>query len=48
MKKLPFLLSKTNNELRHFLWNILSETYTVLEATNGKEGLNMHSSTFRI
>lgn len=33
------LIVEDNHELRHFLWNILSETYTVLEATNGKEGL---------
>ena len=33
------LIVEDNNELRHFLWHILSETYTVLEATNGKEGL---------
>jgi signal transduction histidine kinase/DNA-binding response OmpR family regulator len=33
------LIVEDNNELRHFLWNILSETYTVFEATNGEEGL---------
>ena len=33
------LIVEDNHELRHFLWNILSETYIVLEATNGKEGL---------
>lgn len=37
--KTSILIVEDNNELRHFLWNILSETYTVLEATNGKEGL---------
>ena len=38
-EKTSILIVEDNNELRHFLWNILSETYTVLEATNGKEGL---------
>lgn len=37
--KTSILIVEDNNELRHFLWNILSETYTVLEATNGEEGL---------
>lgn len=37
--KTSILIVEDNNELRRFLWNILSETYTVLEATNGKEGL---------
>ena len=38
-EKTSILIVEDNNELRHFLWNILSETYTVLEAANGKEGL---------
>ena len=40
-EKTSILIVEDNNELRHFLWNILSETYTVLEATNGKEGLKI-------
>ena len=36
-EKTSILIVEDNNELRHFLWNILSETYTVLEATNGKK-----------
>lgn len=39
-EKTSILIIEDNNELRQFLWNILSDTYTVLESTNGKEGLN--------
>ena len=42
-EKTSILIVEDNNELRHFLWNILSETYTVLEAANGEEGLKLAS-----
>lgn len=39
-ERTSILIVEDNNELRHFLRNILSEAYVVLEATNGEEGLS--------
>ena len=35
------LVVEDNDELRHFLSNILSESYSVLEASNGQQGLEL-------
>ncbi|MDR2148701.1 MAG: response regulator [Tannerella sp.] len=40
------LVIEDNEELRHFIKNILSKEYKVLEAANGKEGLDMTLKKF--
>ena len=39
MKKTSILIVEDNNELRHFLWNILSETLHCSRSNKWKEGL---------
>ena len=40
-KEIRILIIEDNDELRHFISNVLSKDYVVLEAVNGKEGLDI-------
>lgn len=44
-KELSVLIVEDNEELRHFIVSILQETYQVIEASNGMEGLDKIKST---
>lgn len=44
-ERLTILVVEDNNELRQFLYNILSERYQVIEAVNGREGLEKACSS---
>ena len=40
-KEIRILIIEDNDELRYFISNVLSKDYVVLEAVNGKEGLDI-------